>query len=163
MSVSCIEELDISSLYDTRVYGELNISIYALYIMLYVSSGLSSLLHIMHVCREANLASSSSWMCISCTSLLLICFILPLCCSDWQKGGERFWVYICIFVFLHILSLCILCFWGECFWKFKRKGGESFWKKNFGFMHVSLTLLMHIFVQFHVLHWIYICSLLCMS
>ena len=34
--------------------------------------------------------------------------------DDWQKGGERFWVYICIFVFLHILSFMLI-------WEFKQK------------------------------------------
>ena len=75
--------------------------------------------------------------------------------DDWQKRGERFWVYICIFEFLHILSLCILCFikLGECFWKFKQKGGEGFWEKDFGCLHVSLTLLMHIYL-FYFMYFI---------
>ena len=69
----------------------------------------------MHICREVNLASSSSWMYIAYNPYWLICFTpsLVLCfgqkggekfiwfcfyfnpfVDDWQKGGERFWVYM---------------------------------------------------------------------
>ena len=71
------------------------------------------------------------------------------------KGGEWFWVYICIFEFFHILSLCILCFikWGECFWKFKQKGEEGFWEKNFFDVCMFLSPCL----------CIYICLVLCTS
>ena len=57
--------------------------------MCYVNWGLSSLLHIMHICREANLASFSSWMYIAYNPLLNdLC--LPL---HWflvsDKKGEK--------------------------------------------------------------------------
>ena len=50
-----------------------------------------------------------------------------------DKKGEKYFEYICISVFLHILSLCILSFrkWKECFKKFKQKGGEKFLEKEF--------------------------------
>ena len=99
----------------------------------------------MHVCKGANLASSSSWMCIAYISLSWFALFYPFV-DDWQKGGEWFWVYICIFEFLHILSLCILQKEGEWFGMFKQKGGEGFWEKDFGCLHVSLTLLMHIYL-----------------
>ena len=78
----------------------------------------------MHICREANLASSSSWMYIA-YKLLLTYLILPLIdlfvydkkgeknfvvcfypfVDDWQKGGEEFEIY------MHVLwkkdCLCI--------------------------------------------------------
>ena len=72
---------------------------------------LSSLLHVMHVCREVNLASSSSWMYIAYILIIdnpfidslfrtkrgrRIClFYFNPFVDDWQKGGEVF-VFICI-------------------------------------------------------------------
>ena len=99
----------------------------------------------MHVCSEANLASSSSWM--------FITYIYPYCwfvfhpfVDDWQKGGERFWVYICIFEFLHILKFrkCILCWvYASCVLQnrenvlecLNKKGEKVFREKNFWFMY----------------------------
>ena len=96
--------------------GELHISSYALHNMCYVNWGLLSLLHVMHMCREANLASSSSWMYIAYNHLLiclfdpfidslfrtkrgrknlLICFYFNPFVDDWQKGGEVFEIYAC--------------------------------------------------------------------
>ena len=85
--------------------------------------GLSSLLHVMHICREANLASSSSWMYITyiliivlfdVTPLLILCFeqkggeefvgfvfyFNPFV-DDWQKGGEVFGIY------MHVLRIYV--------------------------------------------------------
>ena len=73
---------------------------------------LSSLLHVMHVCRGANLASSSSWMYIAYISLLLIYFS-PLCWWLTKRGRmiSSFYAYI-EFMFLqkgekHLLRLCM--------------------------------------------------------
>ena len=89
-------------------------------------------------------------------------YIYPYCwfifhpfVDDWQKGGERFWVYICIFECLHILSLCILCFtkWGNDFECLNKKRGEGFWKKNFWFMRVYLLVYAYIYL-FSFMHFI---------
>ena len=94
--------------------------------MCYVNWGLSSLLHVMHVCREVNFASSSSWMYIAYIfywfeftpfidslfwtqrgrRICYFCFYFKPFVDDWQKGGEVFW-YICMFLekgfmFMHI-------------------------------------------------------------
>ena len=62
---------------------------------------LSSLLHVMHVCREANLASSSSWMYIAYISLLLIWFLL-LCWWLTKRERKILSLYMHIYVFAYI-------------------------------------------------------------
>ena len=121
---------------------------------------LSSLLHVIHICRGANLPSSSSWMYIAYISLLLFYFS-PIC---WwlTKRGEWFWVYICIFrnwvfaynKFMHVLYF--MCIHkgkgGEGFWKLNKKGEKVFGRRMFGLcMFLSPCLC------------IYICLVLCTS
>ena len=55
-----------------------------------MNCGLPSLLHVMHMCREANLASSSSWMYIAYNLSWLIWFTPSLVLCFEQKGGEKF-------------------------------------------------------------------------
>ena len=98
----------------------------------------------MHVCREVSLASSSSWLYIAYISFLLICFILPLCWWLTKRGRKILSLYMHIWVFTYIEFMHLK--WGECFWKFKQKEGEGFWEKDLGCLHVSLTLLMHIYL-----------------
>ena len=164
----------------------------------------------MHVCREANLASSSSWMYIAYIALL-VDLISPLCwfllltkrgrtlfcvyfnpfVDDWQKGGESFWVYICIFELFAYIEFMHLMFYkmgiefiyaylsffayiefmhlmfykmGKCFWKFKQKGWEKFLEKGFWTYVLFLTLLMHICLfSFMYFIVIFYLLLLCMS
>ena len=109
----------------------------------------------MHVCREVNLASSSSWMYIAYISLLvdlisplywflfrtkrertLFCVYFNPFFDDWQKGGERFW-------------------------KFIQKREEGFWGEEFlVYACFSHLVYAYIFVYFYALHWISICLLL---
>ena len=51
--------------------------------------------------------------------------------DDWQKGGEWFWVYICIFRnWVYACSMFIKRK-GEGFWKFIQHGGEGFQEEDF--------------------------------
>ena len=102
---------------------------------------LSSLLHVMHVCREVNFASSSSWMYIAYKPLLIdlvypfigslfrtkrgrkfwwFCFYFNLFVDDWQKGGE---VFVFCLVYMHVFLPLFI------------KGGEVFM-----FMHICFVL-----------------------
>ena len=90
LSVSCIEELDISSLCETVCRGSLTSPL--MHCILYFTwvRVFSSLPHVMHVCRLP------FHKCIS--HIYLYCwFIFHHFVDDWQKGGEWFWVYIYIF------------------------------------------------------------------
>ena len=100
----------------------------------------------MHICREVNLASSSSWIYIAYISLLLIWF-LPLCWWLTKRGRKILSLYMQIRVFAYIEFMHLMFYkMGECFWMFKQKGGEDFWEKDFGCLHVSFTLLMHTYL-----------------
>ena len=63
-----------------------------------------------------------------------------------QKGGESLYMYIWVFAYIEFMHFMFIQKGREGFWKFKPKGGEGFWEKNFLFMHVSLTLFMHIYL-----------------
>ena len=121
LSVSCIKELDIFSLCDTLCKGSLTSPLMHCILCFMWVRVLSSLLHVMHVCRGANLLSSSSWMYITYISLLLICFS-PLC---WwlTKRGRMILSLMILRLYMHILSFMhVLCF------IFIQKGGEWFLK-----------------------------------
>ena len=92
---------------------------------------LSSLLHVMHVCRGANFTSLSSWMYIAYISLFLICFILPLYwwLTKREKDFEFLYAYLSVCIYW-VYAFYVFTKWGECFWKFKQKGGEGFWEKE---------------------------------
>ena len=48
----------------------------------------------MHICREVNLASSSSWMYIAYISFIDLFNVTPLLIfCFWQKGGEHYFVF----------------------------------------------------------------------
>ena len=117
--------------------------------------GLSSLLHVMHMCREVNLASSSSWMYIA---YIIYCFMFTfnwhqdalidihvsfgilIKCTSYdllftpylhhlcfrQKGGEHWFI-----IFNPLLFL-----WLE------QKGGEGF-----GFIYISLYAFICFFFE----------------
>ena len=135
-----------------------------------MSWGLSSLLHVMHMCREANLASSSSWMYIAFNPYWSICFTPSLVPYFGQKGGEKFVLFL----------LQPLCWWltkrgrriwglYACFPCFIIKGGEEFM-----FMHICFVLqigekdlICFISIHLHTCLWAFIaylyCLFLCMS
>ena len=150
---------------------------------------LSSLLHVRHVYRGANFTLSSSQMYIACISLLLMYFS-PLCWffCFWQKGGEHCFVFTLthllmidkkgkkdfLSLYMHIWVFAYIEFYaydvmfiqnGENdFESLNKKGEKVFGKKDFWFMHISLTLFIHIYL-FSFMHFIAISIylLLCMS
>ena len=95
--------------------------------------GLSSLLHVMHMCREVNLASSSSWMYIAYNHFLIDLYYPSLISLFWQKGGEKF--------------VWLILLWTLCWWLTKR--GRSIWAICMisllkGETYLSSLLVMHI-------------------
>ena len=141
LSVSQIEELDISSLCGTRVYGGL-ISPLIHYILCFMWLGYSHLFSC-NACMqgELTLRLSSSWMFIAYIYLYcLICF-RPFVDKLTKRGRSIWRVYICMFIFL---------FTHICFVYAKR--GEEFGE----FMHICFYLV-------YALYWISLCLLLCMS
>ena len=106
---------------------------------------------------------SSSWMYIAYIFLLFDLFS-PLCWWLTKRGRKILSLYI-LSLYMHIWVFAYIEFmhftkWGEWFWKFKQKGGESFWEKNFWFMHISLTLFMHKylfsfmhFIEYLIVYW----------
>ena len=105
---------------------------------------LSTLLHVMHVCRGANLPSSSSWMYIAYISLLLICFS-PFCWWLTKRERKIFSLNMHIWVFAYN-EFMHLTKWEIDFESLNKMGEKVFLENDFGCLHVSLTLLMHIYL-----------------
>ena len=135
--------------------------------------GLSSLLHVMHMCREANLASSSSWMYIAYNYLLIsvypfidssfrtkrgekficFCFYFNPFVDDWQKGGEVFEIYAC-FPCLRGSSIYVYAY------MFVLQIGEKEFDLFYAWVHVYL---LHLHTCLCASLHIYFSYLLCMS
>ena len=94
LSVSYIEELDISSLVIHVYRGSFTSPLMHCILYFMWVRALSSLLHVMYLCRGANFTSLSSWMYIAYTFLLLICFILPLCWWLTKRGRKILSLYM---------------------------------------------------------------------
>ena len=101
----------------------------------------------MHVCREANLASSSSWMYIAYISLFLICFILPLCWWLTKRGRKILSLYMHIWVFAYIEFMHFMFSQNgkNDFESLYKKGEKIFRKRIFDLcMFLSPFLCIHI-------------------
>ena len=155
LSVSHIEELDISSLCDTRVQGELNISTYALYIMFYVSQSFV----IPSSCNECMQGSQLNvflFMNVYRTYIFIVdLFFTRLLMID--KKGENDFEFIYTYLeieFIHILSLCMFYVYkkkGRRILKVYTKRGRKVFEEKTFFLFLSPCLC------------IYICLVLCTS
>ena len=147
--------------------------------------GLVIFLHVMHVCREVNLASSSSWMYIAYIFYWLI-WVHPFVDFFWQKGGEHCFVFTltpllmidkkgekdfeCIYAYLCFCIYWVYAsynkqtdIWEKYFWEFKQKGGEGFWKICLIYACFSLLVDAYICLVSCAFHWISYFLLWCMS
>ena len=105
LSASYIKELDISFYVIHVCRGSLTFPLIHCILYFMWVRVLSSLLYVMHVCKGANFTSLSSWIYIAYTlycfdlwqEKYVLCVCTPLL-MNWQKGGEKFGVFICMFV-----------------------------------------------------------------